>query len=85
MPPPSTSRSVSRSTGGGRWPSTESISKILDATKSSLEDFLEAVNPSGVAQRALPLIGFAQAGAGGFFDDGGLPTGEGWDAVPFPR
>lgn len=70
--------------GRERWPSTESISKILTATQSSLEAFLEAINPSGVKQRALPLIGFAQAGAGGFFDDGGLPTGEGWDAVPFP-
>jgi phage repressor protein C with HTH and peptisase S24 domain len=70
--------------GRERWPSTESISKILDATKSSLEEFLEPINPSGITQRALPLIGFAQAGAGGFFDDGGLPAGEGWDAVPFP-
>lgn len=70
--------------GRERWPSTESISKILTATGSSLEAFLEAISPAGVTQRALPLIGFAQAGAGGFFDDGGLPAGEGWDAVPFP-
>ena len=32
----------------------------------------------------MPLIGFAQAGAGGFFDDGGFPVGEGWDAVALP-
>ena len=51
--------------GRERWPSTESIAKILDATKSSLEDFVGAINPAGVTQRALPLIGFAQAGAGG--------------------
>lgn len=70
--------------GRERWPSTESISKILAATRSSLEDFLETIHRAGPEPRALPLIGFAQAGAGGFFDDGGLPTGEGWDAVPFP-
>ena len=27
----------------------------------------------------------AQAGAGGFFDDGGFPTGGGWDEVAFPE
>jgi len=34
--------------------------------------------------RSVPLLGFAQAGAGGFFDDGGFPAGQGWDEVPFP-
>ena len=29
-------------------------------------------------------LGFAQAGAGGFFDDGGFPAGQGWDVVEFP-
>ncbi|ODN69109.1 LexA repressor [Methylobrevis pamukkalensis] len=32
----------------------------------------------------MPLIGLAQAGAGGFFDGGGLPVGNDWDAVSFP-
>ena len=35
-------------------------------------------------RRACPLIGLAQAGAGGFFDDGGFPAGQGWDEVDFP-
>ena len=26
----------------------------------------------------------AQAGAGGYFDDGGFPVGQGWDEVAFP-
>ena len=26
-------------------------------------------------------MGFAQAGAGGFFDDGGFPAGQGWDEI----
>ena len=33
---------------------------------------------------SIPLLGFAQAGAGGFFDDGGFPAGQGWDVVEFP-
>lgn len=34
--------------------------------------------------RHVPLLGFAQAGVGGFFDDGGFPAGQGWDEIPFP-
>ena len=33
----------------------------------------------------MPLIGFAEAGAGGYFDDGGFPAGEGWDEIAFPQ
>ena len=33
--------------GRDRWPSTESISKILRATGATLEDFLRLVEPSG--------------------------------------
>ena len=32
----------------------------------------------------MPLIGFAEAGAGGYFDDGGFPVGKGWDEIAFP-
>ena len=32
----------------------------------------------------VPLIGFAQAGAGGYFDDGGFPVGKGWEEIAFP-
>lgn len=78
-----------------RWPSTESLSKILDATGASLEEFMALVSqnaasdglPSGAfppQQPSIPLLGFAQAGAGGFFDDGGFPAGQGWDVVDFP-
>ncbi|KEC72446.1 UNVERIFIED_ORG: phage repressor protein C with HTH and peptisase S24 domain [Rhizobium esperanzae] len=85
-----------------RWPSTESIAKVLDATGASMEQFLALLPPGAPsrertgerAQRldsrfqpqggAIPLLGFAQAGAGGFFDDGGFPAGQGWDVVEFP-
>jgi phage repressor protein C with HTH and peptisase S24 domain len=32
----------------------------------------------------VPLIGFAEAGAGGYFDDGGFPVGKGWAEIAFP-
>lgn len=71
--------------GRERWPSTESISKILAATGASLDEFMSMVLRRDLApSRTIPLIGFAQAGSGGFFDDGGFPVGSGWEEVAFP-
>jgi phage repressor protein C with HTH and peptisase S24 domain len=69
--------------GRERWPSTESIAKILAATQSSIDEFLGLMAPRE-AGRTIPLIGLAQAGAGRIFDDAGLPSGEGWEEVAFP-
>src|SRR5271169_3483167 len=72
--------------GRPRWPSTESIAKLLAATGAPLEEFMALLSRSGGAPtRSLPLIGFAEAGAGGFFDDGGFPAGSGWEEVSFPQ
>jgi phage repressor protein C with HTH and peptisase S24 domain len=80
--------------GRARWPSTESLAKVLAATGASLEQFTALVSgartlanvASGVraATRRIPLIGLAQAGGDGFFDDGGYPVGGGWDEVSLP-
>ena len=54
-----------------RWPSTESISKILAAMDCSFGDFLIYLGgdaAEGLGQR-VPVIGFAEAGDQGFFDD----------------
>ncbi|MEM0900224.1 MAG: helix-turn-helix transcriptional regulator [Pseudomonadota bacterium] len=98
-----------------RWPSTESLSKILQATNVSIEEFIAFVSPpsstlNGLTDRmalgttlhddtlqlaydlpafssspvTVPLVGMAQAGAGGFFDDAGFPAGEGWDQISLP-
>ncbi|MFT0891116.1 helix-turn-helix transcriptional regulator [Pseudochelatococcus sp. G4_1912] len=73
--------------GRPRWPSTESIAKVLDATGASLDEFMALIARHGKYKptRNLPLIGFAQAGKGGFFDDGGFPVGGSWDEVAFPE
>jgi phage repressor protein C with HTH and peptisase S24 domain len=70
--------------GRARWPSTESIAKALSATGASVESFVSLIGESNGAAQAVPLIGFAEAGAGGFFDDGGFPVGKGWDEIAFP-
>jgi phage repressor protein C with HTH and peptisase S24 domain len=80
-----------RVTGEGcpRWPTTESLAKVLDATGASLEDFVALVRAETPGRRKLaqpiPLIGLTQAGVGGFFDDGGFPVGGGWDQIRSPK
>lgn len=68
-----------------RWPSTESLTRVLEATGVSLSDFAALADDAPEASLTLPLIGMAQAGQDGFFDDAGLPTGEGWDQTDLPR
>lgn len=71
--------------GRARWPSTESVAKALAATGVTIDTFVELIQDSArTAVQAVPLIGFAEAGAGGFFDDGGFPVGKGWDEIAFP-
>ena len=65
---------------------------MLECTGATFDDLLglipnSAGNGSDRArnERAeIPLLGFAQAGSGGFFDDGGFPAGQGWDVISFP-
>ena len=82
--------------GRARWPSTESLAKVLNSTGATLDTFTALVSgaravphpgrgsvPVPVTRR-VPLIGLAQAGGEGFFDDGGYPVGGSWDEVGLP-
>lgn len=91
LDPTSFNLSKRRAAGGKlRWPSTESLAKILAATGARLEDFTALVSGARAMPEArkgrskIPLIGLAQAGTEGFFDDGGYPAGAGWDEVELP-
>lgn len=77
--------------GRARWPSTESLAKVLDATGESFDSFLgreqsyhQPAHGSLAGVGTVPLLGFAQAGSGGYFDESGFPAGQGWDEVPLP-
>jgi phage repressor protein C with HTH and peptisase S24 domain len=72
--------------GKQRWPSTESIAKILTATGTSMGDFVRLLGEpaGGPVRQRIPVIGYAQAGESGYFDDAGYPVGTGWDEVVFP-
>src|ERR1700749_4750965 len=61
--------------GRARWPSPESASKSLPATGATLARVVGLIpgrRPSSVG--GVPLIGFAEAGEGKYFDDAGYPV-----------
>lgn len=83
--------------GRDRWPSTESISKVLQATGATLDEFMGLVRdeplpdgmafPYGVSSPRpvpIPLLGFAKADSEVHFDNEGFPKGRDWDVVEFP-
>lgn len=72
-----------------RWPSTESLAKILGATSTSLETFVammvdEVPGAQLGTSKRLRSVGLSEAGQEGFFDESGFPIGEGWDEIDFP-
>ena len=70
--------------GRPRWPSTESVAKALAATNVSIDTFVQLIEDAPRTVQSVPLLGLAQAGAGGYFTDGGFPAGKGWDEVGLP-
>jgi phage repressor protein C with HTH and peptisase S24 domain len=83
---PTTFNKSKRITAAGRerWPSTESVAKALAATNSSIDTFVQLIGDGARSMHAVPLLGLAQAGAGGYFDDSGFPAGKGWDEIALP-
>ena len=69
--------------GRARWPSTESVAKVLAATGTGMDAFASLVtgNLRAAARpnRRIPLIGLAH------FGDGGYPVGGGWDEISLPE
>lgn len=72
-----------------RWPSTESLAKILDATGTSLADFVNLMRDDAPAaaeapRRHLPCLPINDLDRAGHFDETGFPTGDAWQEVDFP-
>lgn len=74
--------------GKPRWPSTESVSRVLTATGATMHDFVSLVEDldpkNNKSALTIPVIGLAQAGSQGYFDEEGYPKGDSWDEVRFP-
>src|SRR5215813_9664668 len=53
--------------GRPRWPTTESLAKVLSATGATLDEFVDLLDEGPTLRKApqpIPLIGLTQAGAG---------------------
>lgn len=72
--------------GRKRWPSTESMNKVLQATNTTIFEFMElAGKPYCPKAKTIPLLGLAKAGREGYFDSSGSPLGlDSWDGIDFP-
>ena len=96
-----TSFNPSKRTGPGgklRWPTTESIAKVLAATETNFSEFVALVEredfePTSPAElsslsyggvRSVPMLGLAEAGAEDAFDESGFPAGGDWDEIEVP-
>lgn len=83
---PTTFNKSKRITADGRerWPSTESIAKALAAAGSSMDSFARLIDDDFGDSRSVPLLGLAQAGTSGAFDESGFPSGKGWTEFTLP-
>ncbi len=73
--------------GRPRWPTMESINRVLTASGAPVDEFMDLLaNRKGQPPRMkqIPMLGFAKAGKGGFFDDSGFPSGNGWEEIDVP-
>ncbi len=71
-----------------RWPSTESLAKVLQATGTSFQEFVELVEDHPAAApaptRRLRHRRLGELEPAVHFDAAGFPLGE-WDEIDFPR
>jgi phage repressor protein C with HTH and peptisase S24 domain len=73
--------------GRPRWPTTESLANLLAASGASIEEFTDLLSGrkgQPPKRKQIPLLGFARAGKGGYFDDSGFPAGNGWEEIDVP-
>ena len=73
--------------GRKRWPSTESMNKLLQAMNVTIFEFVELAGESPLPPKnqTIPLLGLAKAGREGYFDSDGYPLSvDEWDGIEFP-
>jgi phage repressor protein C with HTH and peptisase S24 domain len=70
-----------------RWPSTESLSKVLHVTGASLDDFVMLVSKANGGRgpsRMVPFISMKDVQKKRVFDENGDPIAKAWDRFAFP-
>jgi phage repressor protein C with HTH and peptisase S24 domain len=73
-----------------RWPSTESLAKILTATGTPFGVFVAMMSdgvgaPGESPSQRMRCIALGQTQRAGLFDDSGFPVGDDWDEIDFPN
>jgi phage repressor protein C with HTH and peptisase S24 domain len=73
-----------------RWPSTESLAKILNATATPFDSFVALMperpgEPTPTSSQRLRCLAIDQAQRERIFDDAGFPIGDEWDEIDFPN
>ncbi len=87
---PTTFNKSKRTTNQGksRWPSTESLSKILDATGTSMSEFVALIDESGEGRpapaRRVRCLSLSQVERENAFDTAGFPQAGPWEDIEFP-
>lgn len=74
-------------TGKPRWPSTESVSRILEATGATMSDFIALIDESvgtSDSKKSIPMISMEQLREDRYFDEDGRPLGDRWNSILFP-
>ncbi len=95
LDPTTFNRSKRRTRTGLRWPSTESLSRVLHATGASLEAFTALVGGGRALTtgrhhhrgglRHLPVLPLSRLGEADLFDEAGHPRRENWEQVEVPQ
>ena len=69
-----------------RWPSTESLSKILVVTGASIEDFVALLSRGGgkAPSRMVPFLKLKDLAKKKAFDGDGKPALKAWERLSFP-
>jgi phage repressor protein C with HTH and peptisase S24 domain len=72
-----------------RWPSTESLAKILNATSTPFDSFVGLMTdrpgqPAQPVSQRLRCLAMDQAERQQCFDEAGFPIGDDWDEIDFP-
>jgi phage repressor protein C with HTH and peptisase S24 domain len=73
-----------------RWPSTESLAKILNATATPFDSFVALMpdrpgEPAPASSQRLRCLAIDQVQRERLFDDSGFPVGDNWDEIDFPN
>jgi phage repressor protein C with HTH and peptisase S24 domain len=72
------------SDGRERWPSTESVAKVLTATDTSIDSFAQLIGNGARQSVSVPQMTVAEAAQRGHFDDDGHPIGKSWGDIALP-